>query len=99
MSVSQSPAGVTVDQLPTDEPLGLPRQDREASDATIEALDWDRPDHLFHLPLDTLHERRVESGMSWRTLCGQMRPPARRSRLSFGGLVDSCPRCDELDIP
>lgn len=32
----------TVDQLPTDELLGLPRQDREASDATIRLDSWAR---------------------------------------------------------
>lgn len=38
MSVSQGPAGVSVALGATDELLGLPGQDREASDATIRGL-------------------------------------------------------------
>lgn len=65
--------------------------------------DSDFPDDLWHYAADDAQEVRAERGLSWRTACGQTRPPARAARDGLLLEPDDCSMCvmavgfDELE--
>jgi hypothetical protein len=64
----------------------------------LATTDGQTPDDLWHLPADETHDRRAASGLSWLTLCGQMRPPARESKTPYLETPDDCIVCARLEV-